>query len=391
MPGINVTYKELLSVAIELPYYANGRGRKSAITSEPDISITPDAETTELFKRMDLILREVSGGITVLARTLGETAGGDPTMRFPAHPGDKITLLLRLNNPEVLAVNDLPTSADTGKLIYLTNTVSDGAAARNNLHLSESATGIFGGSDVASFSKDVYRFFNGAAVDPVTTFVKHLLTGQEIPPASIVNEGNTSNLLFDLSPLSGGMCELWIGGALEDTFYHLSDKGVQPVFGVIEILLDAALDDNYCVIEAGKSLTADRPRYIVRFVSRETVWRYTFALQPSGPLAQELAGLSPAQKAVFLDNLNIVTNDSNVSFTAHPSGAADQLLFVAADPAALREAYFSPTGAALSLSLHKNIGDLANETVVKRGLPYPSSRLITAEGSNVYSDIFITI
>ncbi len=237
----------------------------------------------------------------------------------------------------------------------------------------------------------MYRFINGSIADPATTFVRHLLTGQEIMPSSTTNEGGLSNLVFDLSVMPGGMCELWIDGAMEETFYHLADKTSQPVFGVIEISLDPSLDENYRVIEPDRSLTAERPKFVLRFVSRETLWRYTFALQPNGALASELSGLGPAQKAVFLDHLNIVSNDSNVSFTAQPSGADDRLMFVSDAAAALREGYFTAGGAALSLSLHKNIGDVASETVVKRGLPYPSPRLVAPEGSDVYSDIFITI
>jgi hypothetical protein len=385
MSGINITYKELLSVAIELPFYANGRSRKGAIAPLPDISIVPDAETEVLFRRMGLIMREVPGGAMILAHTLDETAGDDPVMRFPACKGDKITFLLRLNNPEVLAVNDLPASINTGKLIYLSNTVSDGAAPRNNLHLSQSAQGIFNGSDTLPFVKEVYRFYNDAAATPATTFVKHLLTGQEIPPVSVINEGSTANLLFDLSSLPGGVCELWIANTLKETFYHLASGNVQPVFGIIEILLDSALEENYRVIEPDRSLTAGRPRYVVRFISRETLWRYTFALQPNGPLALELSKLDPDQKIVFLNQLNIVTNDNNVSFTAYPSGSEERLVFVADAATALREDYFIPSGDVLSLSLNKN------DAIVKRGLPYPSTRLITAEGANVYSDIFITI
>jgi hypothetical protein len=385
MSGINVIYKELLSVAIELPFYANGRSRKGAIAPLPDISIVPSAETEALFRRIGLIMREVPGGAMILAHTLGETADGDPVMRFPAHKGDKITFLLRLNNPEVLAVNDLPASINTRKLIYLSNTVSDGAAPRNDLHLSQSAQGIFNGSDTLPFVKEVYRFYNDVAVNPAATFVKHLLTGQEIAPVSVINEGSTANLLFDLSSLPGGICELWIANTLKETFYHLAGGNAQPVFGIIEILLDSALEENYRVIEPDRSLTAGRPRYVVRFKSRETLWRYTFALQPNGPLALELSELEPDQKIVFLNQLNIVTNDNNVSFTAYPSGSEEQLVFVTNDAAALREGYFNPGGEALSLSLNKN------DAIVKSGLPYPSTRLITAEGTDVYSDIFITI
>lgn len=390
MAVITISYKELLRIGIELPFYANGRSRKGAAAPVPDISITPDAETEALFRRMDLLLRTVPGGVVILARTQGETAGGDPLMRFPARKGDKITLLLQLNNPGVLAVNDLPADAAPEKLIYLSNTVADADAARDKLHLSESADGVSGGSDTVSFAKDTYRFHSSTLVNPASVFVKHLLTGEEVPPASLVNEGGKADLLFNLSSLPGGLCELWIGGALKESFYHLAGSSPQPVFGVIEILLDSTPDENYRVIEPDRSLSAPRPHFTAGFVSRETRWRYTFALQSSGPLALELAGLSAAQKTAFLAHLNIVTNDSSLSFSPHPSGSDDRLVFVADAPVALREGYFTPGGAALSLALRKSIGE-AGEAVVKRGLPYPSASIITPEGTDTYSDIFITL
>ncbi len=392
MGGICIKYQELLSVRIELPFYANLQGRKGAVNPRPDISIAPDAETLELFKRMDLIMRETAGGVIILARTLGETPGGNPVMRFPAPKGGKITLLLRLGNTDVLTVNDLPAIADSGRLLYLTNTVPDGAAARNNLHLSASAAGIFGGSDALGFARATYRFVNGMPVNAATTFVRHLLTGAEIAPAACTNEEGGANLLFDLSALPAGVCELWIAGALEDTFYHLVDTDIRPVFGVVELSLNSGLEENYRAIEPDRSLSAQRPSYVVRFVSRESFWRYTFRLQPASPLALELAGLSPAQRAIFLDHLNIVSNDSNVTFTAHPSGADNELIYVTDAAAALREAYFNAAGTALSLSLTKNIGDANAEAIIKRGLPYPSSQVINAASApDYYSEIFITI
>ena len=388
MTSISIQYKELLSVAIEQPFYTNRQSRKGDVAPTPEIGVVPDPATLELFKRMGLLLRAVPGGVLIMAQVHGQTGGGADILRFPARKGDKITLLLQLSNRDVVDVNNVPAIIDTGRLLYLTNTIATGSNDRNDLYLSKAA-GISGGSDWLAYAKGSYRFHHTSMVDATTAKVKHPRSGSESPPVSCINTNAEADLLFDLSALPAGMCELWIGNVIEDSFYHLVATGIQPIFGVIELSLDAGLDTDYRIIEADRSLTEQRPRYVARFVSRKTIWRYTFQVVPGSPLFLEMSSWTPAEKAA----LNIVTNDPAVKFAAAPSAVDNQLVFVSTGSHALREAYYAvPSGVALTLALTKYIGDPKNEAFVKRGLPYPSSGMINATASpTIYSDIFITI
>ena len=151
---------------------------------------------------------------------------------------------------------------------------------------------------------------------------------------------------------------------------------------------------NYRVIEADNSLIAARPFYTIEFINRQTFWRYSIHLQNNSPLFLEMAALSAADKAIFLNELNIVTNDTGITFTK-TSSTDTAFEFVSDNAVALHEKYNSasdPSHAILGLSLKKYIGNAAKEAVVKINLPYPAPGNLNASVlPKIYSDIFLTI
>jgi len=167
-----------------------------------------------------------------------------------------------------------------------------------------------------------------------------------------------------------------------------------PLFGVIEFSLSRSLNSNYRIAESDYSLTDERPYYKVRFINRETFWRYTIKLQPNSPLYLEMSALSPADKTDFKNRLNIVTNDTNVTFT--PTSVTDtEFTFTTDNVVALKEKYVSSTTSppkTLSLVLKKFVGIPAKEISVKDDLPFPSLSIIdTINYPLVYSDVFLII
>jgi type IV secretory pathway TrbF-like protein len=107
-----------------------------------------------------------------------------------------------------------------------------------------------------------------------------------------------------------------------------------------------------------------------------------------------MATLSAADKTTFLSELNIVSNDTGITFSK--TGSTDTAFeFVSDTAVALHEKYLSasdPAHATLSLTLKKYIGNAVKEADVKANLPYPPPGNINASVlPKIYSDIFLTI
>jgi len=384
-------YLTWATLTVRQPFYADGLARKHDLQADLDFDIAPTAECDDTMRRLDLIFRrsDRTAGATVLGRVLGKNAAADDLVRFTPRSADKLTFWMRLRNPDVINFDDLPTQLDSARIYYFTNQRQDAGAARDDLHLSSAANGVDANQDRIARSMESYTFHHNAEVAPGAAKVTHLLTGTELAPTSIANKSGQSDLAFDLHALPLGRCELAIGGVVKDTFYFLPSSEPQQ-FGLIELVLGSALDANYRIVEADRSLTSARPVYSIRFANRKTRWRYTVSVSPSGPLATDMAGLSDADKAAYLSHLNVTTNDTAITFA--PATANDRLLvFVSNGDIALREQYISSSQQKpLALSLVKNAG--SGNDVVRSDLPYPLTSSIDARTAPpVYSDTFLTI
>jgi hypothetical protein len=397
MNGLNVKYTELLSLRIEQPFYTNNCCKWYSITPEPDFVLLPTGECLHTMQRLDYLSRPINenAGITIFSRVQGKNAGGDNLLRFTPANGDKLSFWIVLKNPSAINFNQLPVTVDASRIFYFTNQVTDAAALRNNLHLSAAAAGVDETTDTVIKKDNAYHYHHAAIVLPGTAVIKHVLTGVEIEPVTIASQSASADLYFNLSALPEGKCKLFINHIEEDAFYYMGTAAPQQVFGVIELVLSHALDANYRIAEPDKSIIAQRPLYILRFINRQTFWRYSLQLHSNSALFLEMNALSPAAKTDFINRLNILTNDPAITFSqtmASPDGTNFQ--FVSDTAIALQEKYFSPSGVTkvpLSLSLKKLVGDPA-EAAVKTDLQCPSTGLINASNSpDIFSDIFLTI
>lgn len=393
MDGLHVKYSELLSLAVTQLFYDNNVCAKYSTTPVPDIEFLPSAETHELMKRLGLIFKSNAvGGFTVMARING-TTGPNELLRFPPKNGDKLSFFALLRNPSMLNFNELPVTTDKSQTFYFSNEVVDLAAIRTNLHLSKIPANVSAAGDMIKKSGEIYRYHHSATVGAGAAKIKHLLTEILLDPVSVVNDGGQSDLIFDLTALPQGKCELLISATKTDEFYYTGLNAPQSFFGVVELNLSPLLTDiDYRITEADKSIQATKPLFTLSFKNRKTTWRYTIKLQASSPLYIELASLAGAAKTTFLSNLKITTNDPAVKFTQQPGATDTTLVFHSDTELAYKEKYIAAPGLTpLSITLKKNTG-LINEAIVKTDLPYPSTGSLNAINDPlIYSDIFLTL
>ena len=395
MGNVTFTYAELTSVKVIQPFYANKLSKIYLVQPEPDFELIPTGECLSTMRRLDLVFRQVdvNAGFIILARVLGKNGTGDDILRFSPRQDDKLTFRMVLRNPDVINFDDLPTGSHPGHLYYFTNRQTDGLAPRDNLHLCAAATGVDAANDRLKMASSIYRHHHATVVAAGTALVKHVLNGLEVAPESIVTQSGQSDLTFNLSTLPLGKCQLIISGGVVEEFFFAGDT-VSRVFGVVELSLANTLASNYRTVEADRSLAKPRPVYSILFQNRKTRWRYTIHLQANSALALEMAALSASDKADFLNRLNVVTNDTTITFSRTSASDTD-IVFVSDADLFLQEKYVSTTSAIhdpLSLALKKYTGVVAKEAVVRADLPYPATALIDATAlPSIYSDIFITL
>ena len=397
MGSNNIQYKELFSFSLEQLFYKNNYCKDYSLEPKLDIQYVPTVECNDTMNRLDLIFRKTDqkAGFTILARIMGENLSGDPLLRFSYGNHEKLAFWLVLNNPEVLNFNNLPAKFSKDDFFCFNNQVADPAALRSSLHMTVDPIGVVGINDISKISSQTYRFHHSSEVAENTSKVKHMLTGIEITPKYITNASGESDLIFDMSLLPSGKCKLLINNIQRDEFYYMGlSVPNTPLLGVIEFSLSRSLNSNYRIAEPDYSLTAQRPYYKVRLINRETFWRYTVKLQPNSPLYLEMAALSPADKTDFKNRLNIVTNDSNITFSAVPV-TDTEFIFTSDNVVALKEKYISSSTLppkTLSIALKKYIGIPAKEVSVKADLPFPSLNLVdTLNYPLVYSDVYLII
>jgi hypothetical protein len=390
---MEVKYTTLLELTIRQPFYQNGVCAPYTTDPNPDLDLVPTPETLSLMKRLDLLFRNrrQTGGGLILAATNGQL-GGNTLLRFAPRKTDTLSFFLLLRNPNMLNFNQLPVIPQPEHYYYFSNQRT--GLTRTNLHLSTASGAVQSPADTRKFARTDYRYRHTTPIAPGTLIeVRHLLTGSIVTPLSVQNTTTDSELTFNLAALPSGICELRIGGTLEETVYYVGPVLPGSLFGVIELSLSNTLDAGYRLVEANNTILLPTPLYFIPFATRATTWRYTIKLTPTSPLFLELSKLTvPADKADFINRLKIVSNNPAITFTqTMPDDTT--FLFTSDTPLPLKEKYtLLSTGDTLKFTLTKYKDMPLKQATVKDNLPYPDAGLVDARNPAItYSDIFLTI
>lgn len=394
MNGIHVKYSPLLNLSIMQLFYENRVCPGYRISPETDIEIVPTETTVNTMRRLDMIFKKtnLNGGFILLANTVGKSGPND-VLRVAPQKADRLSFLLLFKNVSSYHRNLLPLPMPAGNILYFSNEITDGAAQRNDLHLTAAAAGVDGNTDIIKSSGPLYRYNHNTTVTAGKAKVIHLASGASLLPESLVNESGKATMVFNLQALPDGKCRLVIDNVNLEDFYYTGPLDGLKVAGVVELNLAAALPANYRIVEPGKLLTPERPVYTIRFPNRKTIWRYIVQMQASSPLYLQMKDLNPADKAQFLNLLKIESNDPDVAFTR--SAVTDfSIVFESTQPLSLKEKYISSVvddPLSINFNRYPDPGP-GTPTILKASLPYPSTDMLNARNPNaVLSEIFLTI
>lgn len=220
-------YMTLCSVVVENSYYANQTGIFNGEAADFDWLPAPD--TNQVMKRYGLLFRQTVTGFLVLA-DMRKNETGDLTTQLPTGP--KLLFVMRVRNPAIPAITDLPTNTDVRMpLFFFTNQQvhAEAEVSRGNL--------------------------------PIT---KALVVK---PDDQLQTADQRTALLTQLDTLA-----------------------TDPIFGAVELLVDPAQPAMYRIVEADHTLTTERPVFKVRFEHRKSRWRYDIKLSRSDVAIDQLTG-----------------------------------------------------------------------------------------------------
>jgi len=321
MNNVKIVYTELCSVSIEQPFYRNKFGRQTVPAPAPDLQIIPMDDCNKLLNRLEMGFKaeEEKGGFIIFGRVSGKNAQQEDLLRFIPGKKDILRFWVRVENPDVLNFDDLPVHIPTDTMLFLSNDQMS-KVGDAELHLTKNISGIT--NDILSADYDwvqssgaSYRYHHPVAVAPDTAKIRHISSGAETGPKSLISQAGGFDLTFDLSALPIGMCELRISGTLIAGFYFIGSSSPSGLLGIIELSISDAMDNAYRIVKPGGALPAVRPEYMVKLRNRETQWRYTVKLELNSSISSDIALLDEAARAAFINKLNITTNNSSITFS----------------------------------------------------------------------------
>ncbi len=221
------TYLTLFSIVVENTYYANQTGINNGEVADFDWLPAPD--TLRVMQRYGLLFRQTATGFLVLADVRKNT---DDNLTTQVPNGSKLLFVMRLRNPYIPAITDLPTNTNVRMpLFFFTNQPvhTEAEVSRENLPITKSLT------------------------------VR--------PDDQLQTVDQRTALLSQLGTLTN-----------------------DAIFGAVELVVDSAQPALYRIVEADHTMTTERPVFKVRFQHRQSRWRYDIKLSRSDVAVDELIG-----------------------------------------------------------------------------------------------------
>ena len=290
---MNIRYAKLLEIRCRHLYYTD---RECT-----DLRLIPTRSALRMLANYRMVLREVPGGVVVLAQVQGTPA----RLSFPigSDEGFRLVFKLEMTNPWFLNFTELPYTAPSVPHLKPLKTGYYFSNLQNNpLHL----TGP--DEDLQLLSK---KNASPASTDDRVVFWNTALRIRLNPPANnleykIKNTAGTEVFSDTINkadpfseyapqnppPLRPGLYQLTVNGGaalpvyIDDTLYFA------PPFGLVEIHHGAAVPDNYKIVQPGTTDVPVFQRYHLLFDARSTVWRYIFPAGLAGVAAVKKGGVT---------------------------------------------------------------------------------------------------
>ena len=349
---ISIKYKPLFDLEVLHNFYSSGKC--------PDLMMVPTPDCQKKLQWLGLRFLPTDFGGTVFGKV--NTVGTKDIIKNPIPDNSKFSFLLKVTRNVFENFTNINLNRPKANHYYFNNLVNNISSAALPLLVANTGAKIVSDSDLLPFVSGTLGFVHTNAAASQNGEIRFIDTGESFQQ-TLSNNKNVFNFSFDLSNTPAGRVKLFVEGVEKASAFNLDQGNYKDLFGVVEIFYKNSLPAAYQFQNADNSIVTRF--YKIAFTNRATKWRYVI----SKIFDQSVTGVSVAK-----------ASGPAIAFTAQSGAPANQFILASNHPLPLEEDPVS--GIKLS--------DQTNKVIIEN-LPNPPLNLVSAEGTDIFSDILITI
>ena len=350
---IQIKYKPLFDLEILHNFYSSGKC--------PDLEMVPTANCQTQLTYLGLRFLPAEFGGKLFAKVV--TSTGKDIIKNPIPENTKFSFLLKLKKNTFENFTNLNINKAKTSHYYFNNLSNNISTGGSPLLVADTISKAVSDLDLLPFVRNAFSHTEAGTADKRDSELQFIDTGESFQQ-SLNNAGGVFNFSYDLRKTRDGRAKFLINGTQKALMYVVEPTEFYNVFGVVEIFYKSSLPSSYQFQQSDNSI--ETKFYKIAFLNRSTRWRYVVTKK----FNQSITGLSIAK-----------TNGGSIGFTSQvTSPPTDQFIFASNNALPLKEE--NVTGIKLS--------DQANKIIIAN-LPNPALSLIKTEGTEIFSDILITI
>ena len=283
-----IAAESLIKVDVLHSYYQSGRS--------PDLKIVPSQDTQRLLKNFKQYFLPQAAGFEIGLQVRSVTPPDTFEPYIPLDQPYKFTFYFFSKNPHLFTFSDLPTQRQPNEIIYLSNRF-DKSFNSNGTDLLLLSGHNAGDSFVSEndFVRLVAGFFKYTLSQPnALVTIADSLTGTVVWPTVESPQGEGGTIECDLSKLPNGRYRLEEDNGFFVELFKDNAAAAAGVLGVIEIFSDTPAPDHQFLETIASDVVAHPITYNVRFLARNSTWRYFVIAQSEGVLLNNFSITNPA-------------------------------------------------------------------------------------------------
>lgn len=354
---ITIIYKELFEVVLLHDFFTDGKCTA--------LELQPAASCMQALRQAGLRCLPTPNGIKVLAKAdkTGSAANPVYTIKTPLPENSRFLFLMQPKTPAFETFSQTNMERPGGTVYYFNNLGPENPDSNGLPSLvRDAAAKKVSDSDLVRVEQGVYGFVASGNTAKKAGTLQGVDSGVMFHEDMLRNN-NKYFFSFNLARAPEGRMTFQVDGVEKDAFYNLPSVESAACLGLVEIFHRAALPEAHRFVLGDG--TMGTKIYPIHFANRATRWRYFINRK-----------FNSAVNSVSVQK----TGSGSIGFTAQGGLPAGE--FVVASNAAVPLREQPVTGIQLK--------DQGNKVLIAH-LPNPAFTHLKKEGSELYSDVFITI
>lgn len=353
---VSIIFRELFEIGFPHRFYTNGKC--------PDLEVVPTAACQQVLRALGLRFLPTETGGKLLARAdkSGPVAVPVYTIKNPVPENSRFTFLIRVKNPvfETFSLTKLDRTPD--QVYYFNNLAENLSGDGFPLLVSNKLQQRVTDSDLLTVRRGTFAFTDSSPA-PQQTGELQMMDNEEVQKLVLANNRNVFHFSFEMAKMTYGRTRFSIEGTERETFYNLpAGEGAIP-FGIIDVFHRTVLPAGCRFQQADNTITTRF--YQIPFENRATRWRYVITKKFN-------AGVSGVDV--------LKSNGGAMHFVMQGSASEGKFVMASVATVPMQEQPISGV----------QLRDQDNHILISH-LPNPSFGFLKKEGSDLFSDVFITI